>query len=89
MQVAVLLSLFSITIPYLQAQGSLGAISGSVTDSTGAAIAGAKVTITNLATAVSRTLTSDSGGFYSAEGLSTGQYKIVFSATGCFASRSA
>ena len=82
MQAVVLLCLISITVPYLQAQASLGAISGSVTDSTGAAIAGAKVTITNLATAVSRTLTTDAGGFYSAEGLSTGQYKIAIAASG-------
>lgn len=59
-----------------------GAISGSVIDSTGAAIPGATVTVTNQGTTVSRTLTTDSSGFYSAEGLSVGQYSIDVSKPG-------
>ena len=61
---------------WLHAQVSTGAISGTASDSTGAAIAGATVKITNQETGVSSSLTTDSGGFYSAEGLSVGTYTI-------------
>lgn len=60
----------------LLAQVSTGAISGSVNDSTGAAIPGATVTVTNQGTGVSHTMTTNSDGFYSAEGLPVGQYRI-------------
>jgi hypothetical protein len=66
----------------VQAQVNMGAISGSVTDSTGDLVSGATVAITNQGTGVSTTLTSDSRGFYSAEGLPVGQYKIDVSKTG-------
>jgi len=65
-----------------RAQASLGAISGTVSDTSGAAIPNATVTIKNQATGLSRVLTTDSAGFYSAEGLSTGQYQIIVSASG-------
>lgn len=60
----------------VHAQVSTGAISGTVTDSSAAAVAGAQVTITNQGTNIPRTLTTDERGFYSAEGLSVGQYTI-------------
>ena len=63
-------------------QGNLGAISGTVTDPTGGAVPGAKVTITNQATGISAALTTDERGFYSREGLTTGQYKIDVTAAG-------
>ncbi len=51
-------------------------IQGTVKDSSGAAVAGAKVTVTNQATGVSHdTLTSDSG-FYRIPGLTPGRYKV-------------
>jgi hypothetical protein len=61
---------------HLRAQVSTGAISGSVTDSTGAAIPGATVTITHQATGITQTSTTDNSGFFSAEGLNVGQYTI-------------
>ncbi len=46
------------------AQGTTSRVTGTVTDSSGAAVAGATVTLTNEATNVSRTgTTSDSGGY--------------------------
>jgi hypothetical protein len=66
----------------LNAQVSTGAISGTAIDSSGAAIAGATVTITNEGTGLSNTLTTDGNGFYSAEGLSVGQYTINISKAG-------
>jgi hypothetical protein len=82
LQIAAFLSLLSVTGPLLHAQASASSISGTVTDTSSAAIAGAKVTITNQATGVSHTETTDSSGFYSAEGLSVGQYKIDVSKAG-------
>ena len=67
---------------WLHAQVSSGAISGTAEDPAGAAIAGAAVTITNQGTGVSKTLTTDGNGFYSAEGLSVGQYTIDISKPG-------
>ena len=63
-------------------QGNLGAISGTVTDPSGGAVTGAQVTITNQATGISAVLTTDERGFYSREGLTTGQYKIDVTAPG-------
>ena len=65
-----------ITACTLHAQVTTGAISGAVTDSTGAAVPGATVTVTNQGTAISHTSTTDSSGFYSAEGLTVGLYRI-------------
>ena len=48
----------------LFSQGSEGRISGTVTDQSGAAIAGAKVIVTDEQRNVPRTLTTDSSGSY-------------------------
>jgi Carboxypeptidase regulatory-like domain/TonB-dependent Receptor Plug Domain len=74
LQITAFLSLLLVCGPFLHAQAS--AISGTVTDTSGASIAGAKVVVTNQGTGISRTVTTDSSGFYSAEGLAVGQYKI-------------
>jgi hypothetical protein len=85
---SLLLSLFPLFLlllvaaPRLIGQTSTGAISGTVTDSSGAAVQGAKVTITNEGTGASSTFTTDNSGFYSAEGLSVGSYAIHVSNTG-------
>jgi hypothetical protein len=68
--------------PSLHGQTSTGAISGTVSDSAGAAIPGAKVTITNEGTGATSTFTTDSSGFYSAEGLSVGRYSIHVTSSG-------
>ncbi len=66
----------------LYAQILVGRISGTVTDPTGAAVAGAKVTITNLDTQATRTITTDGKGFYSVEELPIGPYKVEVNQTG-------
>jgi hypothetical protein len=58
------------------AQSATGFISGTVVDPSGAIIPNAKVTITNKATNLSRTLTTDSSGSYSVPALEAGQYKV-------------
>src|ERR1700761_6699558 len=52
-------------------------ISGTVTDVTGAAIAGAQVTVTNSATGLSRSVQSNGEGFYVVLNLPVGNYTIT------------
>src|ERR1700756_3010616 len=60
----------------LSAQSTYGSIAGAVTDSSGAAIADAQVTLTNLGTSEKRTQTTGSDGLYSFVNLIPGRYKI-------------
>jgi carboxypeptidase family protein len=59
------------------AQAVTGTILGTVTDSTGAAVPGATVTLTNVGTGQARTLVTDSVGEYTAPSLPTGTYRLV------------
>jgi hypothetical protein len=58
------------------AQVTTGTISGIVQDQSGAAVAGVEVTIRNVDTGISRTLTSDAGGRYTAPDLPLGNYEV-------------
>jgi hypothetical protein len=58
-----------------------GNIVGTVTDPSGAAVAGATVVVTNTDTGVSRTLTSNRDGLYTANFLVPGHYEVVASAS--------
>src|SRR5271156_739915 len=53
-----------------------GSISGTVTDSTGAVIAKASVTVTNVDTGVQQNATTDDKGFYSFLDLPVGRYTV-------------
>ena len=64
------------------AQVSGANLSGTITDPSGAAIAGAKVAITNKATGVTHDAVTDSAGFYSAPNLLPGPYEVTASAAG-------
>src|SRR5262245_37470253 len=57
-------------------------LEGTVTDKAQAVIKGASVTITNKATAVSRTVTTNDTGSYRFELLSAGVYEIKVTASG-------
>src|SRR5215472_16275771 len=58
------------------AQVTTGTISGIVQDASGAAIAGASVTVKNLDTGTNRTISTDSGGRYNAPDLPLGNYEV-------------
>lgn len=58
------------------AQTPTGEIEGAISDSSGAVIAGAKVTVTNPATNVQRVMQSNELGLYSAPALPPGVYNI-------------
>ena len=62
----------------IQAQNAIssGSISGHVTDPSGAAIAGAKVTCTSLSTGVEHTAVTSAVGIYTFLALSVGTYKL-------------
>src|SRR5208283_3678837 len=64
------------------AQTFRGTILGSVTDSSGAAITGATVTIKNLDTGLTRTVTTSDDGSYSAPELPIGNYSVTVEKTG-------
>jgi len=61
---------------------STGALTGTVTDPSGAVISGATVTATNVGTGQSRTTTTDSSGSYKFSLLPPGNYSVKFSASG-------
>ena len=63
-------------------QLNLGSITGTVTDASGGVITGANVTVTDSERGVSRTLTTDSAGEYSATSLTPGNYSVRAEFTG-------
>ena len=62
------------------AQTITGTIQGVVTDPQGASVPGAQVSIKNVATAETRTVTSSSQGFYAAPDLAVGTYDVTVKA---------
>src|SRR6202158_2578258 len=66
----------------LRAQVAGGTLSGTVTDSSGAAVPNAQVEIKNSATGITRSITTNTDGFYTAANLLPGEYEIAVSATG-------
>src|SRR3977135_4671194 len=64
------------------AQSDGGAITGLVTDTTGAVVAGASVEIVSRATNIVVRVTSTTAGEYNAANLSPGDYKVQVSAAG-------
>ena len=81
---AVLAVLVSVVCVRAEAQdANTGSISGTVTDTTGAVIKGATVTLTNTDRgAVERTLTTNSAGFYTATALPLGTYSVKITDAG-------
>src|SRR5262249_47047870 len=65
-----------------QSQLGAGSISGTVSDSNGAVIPGATVTITNVGTLLVRTLTTGDTGQFSAPALPVGEYPARVEKTG-------
>ena len=71
----VLLSALLLALPAL-AQAPIGTIAGTVTDDSGAVVANAAVTVTNLDTGLKRELKSDSLGQFAAPALPAGRYEV-------------
>jgi hypothetical protein len=64
------------------AQVAGATLSGTVKDASGAAVPNAQVSITNPATGVTRGVTTDSAGFYTAPNLLPGAYEVSVSSQG-------
>src|SRR5260370_6180113 len=67
---------------FAQAQLTNGDVIGTVTDTTGAVIPGAKVTLTNTGTKVAATTTTNGTGDYTFNLLNPGQYTVTIEAKG-------
>jgi Carboxypeptidase regulatory-like domain len=81
--VATLLFSFGcLRVPNLWAQTVFGRISGTVTDSSGASVPNARVTLTHEASGIARSVTTDDGGFYIATNLPVGSYAVSAEAHG-------
>src|SRR3984885_6126269 len=59
-----------------------GDISGTVTDGTGASVPGAKVTVLNIDTGVTKDYTTNDAGVYDTSSIVAGNYKLTFSRDG-------
>jgi hypothetical protein len=64
------------------AQSDLSAVSGTITDATGALIPGASVTLTSEATGAEHKTVSNKDGLYTIPGLAPGKYTITVAANG-------
>ena len=80
MFVALLLAVSANSV-HAQAGASTG-LMGRVTDSSGAAIPGVAVTITNLGTGSERTITTGATGEWEVRFLAPGNYRVTFELTG-------
>ncbi len=65
-----------------KAQSTFGTLTGTITDPSGAVVAGAKVVITNKRTEAGRTVLSGADGFYLAPNLDPGIYDLNVEAAG-------
>ncbi len=66
----------------LLGQATSGSISGFVTDSSGAAVPNAKVTVSNEATGIATEATTDNSGLYNVTHIIAGQYSVKVESTG-------
>ncbi len=82
MRLAVALAFTLLSVPPASAQTFRGAIQGTVTDQTGAAVPGAAVTATNTGTGLARSVTTDATGNYFLSELPLGVYDLSATLTG-------
>src|SRR6202162_6096244 len=78
--ITLIYSLIAAVSGYAQVTGAT--LSGTVTDPSGAVIAGAQVTARNTATGIAKDATTDSAGFYTIPNLPAGPYEVKVTAKG-------
>ncbi|HEX2664982.1 MAG TPA: carboxypeptidase-like regulatory domain-containing protein [Candidatus Acidoferrum sp.] len=76
------LMIFSLSVPLLQAQQAEATLSGKVTDSSGAALPNAKVSVRNVETGQSAEVQTDGTGTYNLPELAPGDYEVTASVKG-------
>jgi hypothetical protein len=79
---ASLVILCCVSPPESSAQAVSGTLFGQVTDSSGAAVPGVRVTVTAPNTGFTRTVTSDSNGEYTAPSVPVGEYTVAAEMSG-------
>jgi hypothetical protein len=77
-----LLGLIVTLATFAFAQSDRASITGTVTDQTGAVIAGVEVTATNVATNIANSVTTNGQGLYTILNLPIGQYTLTFTKNG-------
>ena len=77
-----LLLVLSVCASSALAQAVYGSIVGTVVDSSGAGVPGAKVTMTDLRRAVSFTAITNESGFFTQRSLIAGRYQVRIEASG-------
>src|SRR3984893_36380 len=75
-----ILGISSTSRAYAQVAGAT--LSGTVKDSSGSVIPNAQISITDIATSVSRSVSSNAAGLYTAPNLSPGNYEVRVTSTG-------
>src|SRR5690348_6427818 len=80
--VAIVACLMFWGVATVEAQVDRGSVAGTVTDSSGAVVPDAAVTIVNVGTQQTTRLTSDSSGNFLATNLPIGQYTVTFEKSG-------
>src|SRR6202795_3376659 len=80
--IVVTLLFSSLVLTPVSAQVAGGTLSGTVTDQSGAGVPEAQISIKNIATGVTRVVSCDPAGFYSAPNLLPGTYEITTMAQG-------
>src|SRR5258708_7310321 len=80
--VAVFVAMVFLLIPSANAQQTLGGITGTVTDTSGAVVSGATVNLIGDQTKLSRTQTTSSSGSYLFVNLPIGNYTLSISQQG-------
>src|SRR5262245_30476974 len=78
----VFLCVLTLVPAYAHAQAFSGTILGTVTDSTGSVVPGATVTIVNTGTGLTRTVTTEASGEFTAPQVPTGKYSVTAELTG-------
>ncbi|HWP99228.1 MAG TPA: TonB-dependent receptor [Vicinamibacterales bacterium] len=76
------LALLAAAVAPAAAQQQLAAIQGTITDQTGAVLPGVTVVVTNVATGISRTTTTNEVGVYRMPSLDPGRYEVSAELTG-------
>jgi hypothetical protein len=81
--VTLVFGLLALVLPFMaQAQSDLSSVSGTITDPSGALVAGASVTLTSELTGAVHMTQSNKNGYYTIPGLAPGKYTITVEGKG-------